>query len=53
MCWVTIFLLQNILVSIGRVDLQLKLGWVADGLMVAMVFSGVFVTVAMIVNGVV
>ena len=31
MGWVTIFLLQNILVSTGRVDLHRKLGWVAAG----------------------
>src|SRR5215216_109355 len=39
MGWMTIFLLQNILVSTGRVDLHRKLGWVAAGWMVAMVIS--------------
>jgi len=53
MGWVTIFLLQNILVSIGRVDLHRKLGWLAAGWMVAMVISGFIVTVAMVRNGVV
>jgi len=53
MGWMTIFLLQNILVSIGRVDLHRKLGWIAAGWMVAMVVSGFVVTVAMVRNGVV
>ena len=53
MGWVTIFLLQNILVSTGRVDLHRKLGWVAAGWMVAMVISGFFVTMTMVRNGVV
>ena len=52
MGWMTIFLLQNVLVSIGRVDLHRKLGWVAAGWMVAMVISGFFVTVVMVRNGV-
>ena len=53
MGWMTIFLLQNILVTLGRVDLHRKLGWVAAGWMVAMVVSGFVVTVAMVRNGVV
>jgi hypothetical protein len=53
MGWMTIFLLQNILVSTGRVDLHRKLGWIAAGWMVAMVVSGFVVTVAMVRNGVV
>ncbi|HET7708557.1 MAG TPA: hypothetical protein VFK50_03365 [Sphingomicrobium sp.] len=53
MGWVTIFLLQNILVSVGRVDLHRKLGWLAAGWMVAMVISGFLVTLAMVRNGVV
>ena len=52
MGWMTIFLLQNVLVSTGRVDLHRKLGWVAAGWMVAMVISGFFVTVVMVRNGV-
>ncbi len=52
MGWMTIFLLQNILVSLGRVDLHRKLGWLAAGWMVAMVVSGFVVTVAMVRNGV-
>lgn len=53
MGWMTIFLLQNILVSTGRVDLHRKLGWIATGWMVAMVVSGFAVTIAMVRNGVV
>lgn len=53
MGWMTIFLLQNVLVSIGRVDLHRKLGWIAAGWMVAMVISGFVVTAAMVRNGVV
>lgn len=53
MGWMTIFVLQNILVTVGRVDLHRKLGWVAAVWMVAMVISGFLVTVAMVRNGVV
>jgi hypothetical protein len=53
MGWMTIFLLQNILISTGRIDLHRKLGWVAAGWMVAMVVSGFVVTIAMVRNGVV
>ena len=52
MGWMTIFLLQNIFVSTGRVDLHGKLGWIAAGWMVAMVISGFFITVVMVRNGV-
>jgi len=52
MGWMTIFVLQNALVSTGRVDLHRKLGWLAAGWMVAMVISGFFVTVTMVRNGV-
>jgi len=53
MGWMTIFLLQNILVAAGRIDLHRKLGWIAAGWMAAMVISGFLVTVAMVRNGVV
>lgn len=53
MGWMTIFVLQNILVTARRVDLHRKLGWIAAGWMVAMVISGFFVTVVMVRNGVV
>src|SRR5690349_5778999 len=53
MGWMTIFLLQNVLVSLGRVDLHRKLGWVAAGWMAAMVVSGTYVTIMMVRNGVV
>lgn len=52
MGWMTIFLLQNILVTAGRIDLHRKLGWIAAGWMVAMVISGFVVTIAMVRNGV-
>jgi hypothetical protein len=53
MGWLTIFLLQNVLVSTGRVDLHRRLGWIAAGWMVAMVVSGCFITAVMVRNGVV
>ena len=53
MGWMAIFVLQNVLVTIGRVDLHRKLGWIAAGWMVAMVVSGFVVTIAMVRNGVV
>ena len=51
MGWVAIYLTQNSLVAIGRIDLHRKLGWVAAGWMVAMVVSGFVVTVAMVRSG--
>lgn len=53
MGWVAIFLLQNILVSTGRIDLHRKLGRIAAVWMVAMVISGFVVTIAMVRNGLV
>ena len=53
MGWVAIYLLQNILVASGRIDLHRKLGWIAALWMVAMVVSGFVVTVAMVRNGLV
>ena len=53
MGWVTIYLLQNILVSTGRIDLHRKLGWVAAVWLIPMVISGFVVTVAMVRNGLV
>jgi hypothetical protein len=53
MGWLTIFLLQNILATTGRIDLHRKLGWIAAGWMAAMVISGCFITVVMVQNGVV
>lgn len=51
MGWVAIYLTQNSLVTIGRIDLHRKLGWVAAGWMVAMVASGFVVTVAIVRSG--
>lgn len=51
MGWVAIYLMQNIFVSTGRINLHRKLGWVAAGWAVAMVVSGFVVTVAMVRNG--
>ena len=53
MGWVAIYLLQNILVSSGRIGLHRRLGWIAAVWMVAMVVSGFVVTVAMVRNGLV
>jgi hypothetical protein len=51
MGWVWIYLFQNIFVATGRIGLHRKLGWVAALWMVAMVVSGLVVTVAMVRNG--
>ena len=53
MGWVAIYLLQNIFVATGRIDLHRRLGWFAALWMVAMVVSGFVVTVAMVRNGLV
>ena len=51
MGWVAIYLAQNVLVAVGRINLHKKLGWLAAGWMVAMVVSGFVVTVALIRSG--
>lgn len=51
MGWVAIYLLQNVLVATGRIDLHRRLGWVAAAWMVAMVISGLLVTIVMVRNG--
>ena len=51
MGWVTIYVLQNILATSGRIDLHRRLGWLAAGWMVAMVVLGCAVTVAMVRRG--
>jgi hypothetical protein len=51
MGWVAIYLIQNILVVMGRNDLHRILGWVAAAWMVAMVVSAFVVTVAIVRNG--
>ena len=51
MGWVTIYLMQNILVARRRIDLHRKLGWVAAGWMVAMVVSAFVVTATMVRSG--
>lgn len=51
MGWVTIYVVQNVLATSGRIDLHRKLGWLAAGWMVAMVVLGCLVTVAMVRRG--
>jgi hypothetical protein len=51
MGWVTIYLLQNILVATGRMTLHRRLGWVAAGWMVPMIVLGFGVTLAMVRRG--
>ena len=51
MGWVAIYVLQNSLVATGRIGLHRRLGWLAALWMVAMVVSGLFVTVSMVRNG--
>lgn len=51
MGWVGMYLVQNVLVSTGRVGLHRRLGWLAAGWAVAMVISGFVVTVVMVRSG--
>ena len=51
MGWVAIYLVQAILVTAGRIDLHRILGWVAAAWMVAMVVSGLIVTIAIVRGG--
>lgn len=51
MGWVTIYLLQNILVATGRMTLHRRLGWVAAGWMLPMIVLGFAVTLAMVRRG--
>src|SRR5690349_22007556 len=48
MGWVAIYLMQNIFVATDRMVLHRKLGWIAAGWMVPMVFLGFYVTIQMI-----
>jgi hypothetical protein len=51
MGWVTIYVLQNIFATTGRIGLHRRLGWVAAGWVVAMLVLGCMVTVAMVRRG--
>src|SRR3954469_23402092 len=51
MGWVTLYLLQNIFVATGRMELHRRLGWIATGWIVAMLVLGCLVTVAMVRRG--
>ncbi len=51
MGWVAIYLLQNIFVATGRMDLHRRLGWVAAFWIVPMVIMGCVVTVEMVRRG--
>jgi len=51
MGWVTIYLLQNVLVTTDRMALHRRLGWVAAGWIVPMIILGLAVTVAMVRRG--
>jgi hypothetical protein len=51
MGWVAIYLLQNIFVATGRIQLHRRLGWIAAFWIIPMVFMGCFVTVAMVRHG--
>jgi hypothetical protein len=51
MGWVTIYLLQNILVATNRMELHRRLGWLAAGWMVPMIVLGFAVTLAMVRRG--
>lgn len=51
MGWVAIYLTQNLLIATGRIHLHRRLGWLAAAWMVAMLVSGVIVTLAMVRAG--
>jgi hypothetical protein len=51
MGWVTIYLLQNLLVATDRMTLHRRLGWVAAGWMVPMIVLGCCVTLALVRRG--
>lgn len=51
MGWVAIYLAQNVLVAMNRIDLHRRLGWLAAVWMIPMVISGFLVTVIMVQNG--
>jgi hypothetical protein len=51
MGWVTIYLLQNVFATTGRLALHRRLGWIAAGWVVAMLVLGCMVTAAMVRRG--
>lgn len=51
MGWVAIYMLQNIFVATGRIDLHRRLGWVAALWIIPMMVMGCFVTVMMVRAG--
>jgi hypothetical protein len=51
MGWVTLYLLQNVFVATGRMELHRRLGWIATGWVVAMLVLGCMVTAAMVRRG--
>lgn len=51
MGWVTIYVLQNVFATTGRMALHRRLGWIAAGWVVAMIVLGCAVTVAMVRRG--
>ena len=51
MGWVAIYVLQNIFVATGRIDLHRKLGWVAAFWIVPMMIMGTYVTAVMVRAG--
>jgi len=51
MGWVAIYLMQNIFVATGRLDLHRRLGWVAAFWIIPMMFMGCYVTVVLVRAG--
>ena len=51
MGWVAIYLLQNIFVATGRMNLHRRLGWIAAFWIVPMIVMGFVVTIAIVRNG--
>jgi hypothetical protein len=49
--WVTLYVLQNILVTRGSIALHRRLGWIGVGWATAMVVIGIYTTVTMVRRG--
>ena len=49
--WIAIYVLQNIFVASGRIDLHRKLGWVAAFWIIPMIIMGSYVTAVMVRAG--
>lgn len=49
--WVTLYVVQNVLVTRGSIALHRRLGWIGAGWASAMIVIGIYTTVTMVQNG--